>query len=74
MSGDIDNIILEHLRLIRSDMADFRNDLRDMKARFSSMESYISTLHGDQARSGIRIDNLEERINRLEKRTGLLDA
>jgi hypothetical protein len=32
--------------------------LRDLKARFASIENYIATLHGDQARTGVTIDEL----------------
>lgn len=73
MTADIDNIILEHLRGLRADLGDVRSDMRDVKARLSSIESYIATLHGDQARSGIKLDELTQRIERLEKRTGLID-
>jgi phage shock protein A len=72
--SDTDNIILEHLRALRADSADVKNDLRDVKARLASIESYIATLHGDQARTGGRVDDLVLRVERLEKRTGLIEA
>jgi len=74
MAETTDNIILEHLRVMRADMGDVKNDTRDIKARLASIESYIATLHGDQTRSGIKLDDLMQRIERLEKRAGLLDA
>jgi hypothetical protein len=42
-----------------------------VKARLGSIENYIAILHGDQARSGGRIDDLVQRVERLEKRAGL---
>jgi hypothetical protein len=71
---DTDNIILEHLRALRADSADVKSDLREVKARLASIESYIATLHGDQARTGIKVDDLVTRVERLEKRTGLIEA
>jgi predicted nuclease with TOPRIM domain len=71
---DTDNIILEHLRALRADLAELKNDMRDVKARLGSIENYIAILHGDQARSGGRIDDLVMRVERLEKRTGLIEA
>lgn len=74
MTADIDNLVLEHLRAIRADSADMKRDLRDVKARLSSIESYIATLHGDQTRTGFTIDDLVTRVERLERRSGLMDA
>jgi hypothetical protein len=39
----IDNLILEHLRALRVDSGDLKRDLRDVKARLASIESYIAT-------------------------------
>lgn len=33
MSNDMDNIVLQHLRAIRADVGDVKNDMRDVKAR-----------------------------------------
>ena len=72
--SDTDNLVLEHLRALRADSADLKSDLRDVKARLASIESYIATLHGDQARTGATVDDLVQRVERLEKRTGLVEA
>jgi hypothetical protein len=74
MTKPSDNIVLEHLRAIRADTLDLKGDLRDVKARLASIESYIATLHTDQTRTGIRLDDVVSRIERLEKRTGLVEA
>jgi hypothetical protein len=71
---ETDNLILEHLRSLRADNAEMKASLRDLKARFASIENYIATLHGDQARTGVTIDELAARIERLEVRTGISDA
>jgi phage shock protein A len=74
MTNNAENIILEHLRVMRTDIGDVKGDVRDIKARLASIESYIATLHGDQARTGLTLDQLAERVERLEKRAGLIEA
>jgi hypothetical protein len=49
-------------------------DVRDVKSRLSSIENYIATMHGDQERTGIKVDDVIARIERLEKCVGLVDA
>ena len=74
MTGTSDNIVLEQLRFIRADLGDLRNDMRDVKARLASIESYIATLHGDQARTSVKLDEIVRRVEQLEKRAGLVEA
>jgi prefoldin subunit 5 len=74
MTEATDNLTLEHLRAIRADVAAISSNMRDVKARLSSIESYIATLHSDQTRTGLTIDDLAARVERLEKRTGLIEA
>jgi len=74
MAETTDNLVLEHLRAIRADISALNGNMRDVKARLSSIESYIATLHGDQTRAGLTLDDLAARIERLEKRAGLIEA
>ena len=37
--------VLEHLKAIRGDMADVRRDVRDIKARLSSLENQVVQMH-----------------------------
>lgn len=74
MNAEKFDLVLELLRAMRTDISDIKSDIRDMKARMASLESYIATLHGDQARSGVKMDELATRVERLEKRAGLIDA
>jgi septal ring factor EnvC (AmiA/AmiB activator) len=74
MTEATDNLMLEHLRAIRADIAAINSNMRDVKARLSSIESYIATLHSDQARTALTIEDLAARVERLEKRTGLIEA
>jgi len=74
MTETTDNLVLELLRSIRGDISVLNGGMRDVKARLSSIESYIATLHADQARTAFSLDDVMSRIERLEKRTGLVDA
>jgi hypothetical protein len=69
-----DNLVLERLRFIRSDFAHTKRDMCDIKARLASIESYVATLYNDQIRQAVTIDDILKRLERLEKRTGLIDG
>jgi hypothetical protein len=56
----MNDIILEHLRALRADVAGMKNDMRDVKARLASIES-IPPLHPDQIRTITKIADIIER-------------
>lgn len=74
MTENIDNSVLKQLAAIRDDLRSLKSDMRDVKARLSSIEGYNAALHGDQARSSVKFDELAERVERLEVRAGLVEA
>ena len=74
MTNDIENLIVEHLRAMRADIGTLKTDTRDIKARLASIETYIATMHGDQARTVVSLDDLAERVERLEHRAGILET
>jgi phage shock protein A len=74
MTNDTENLILEHLRAMRADIGTLKTDTRDIKARLASIETYIATMHGDQARTVVSLDDLAERVERLEHRAGILET
>ncbi len=49
MTQDTENLILEHLRAIRSDVADTRIDIRDIKLRQNDMAHAVAGLRRDLA-------------------------
>lgn len=82
MDENIDNLIIEHLKGLRSEVQTLRNEMhsefRDVKQRLASVEtSMVGTKHesadirGDVVRQQVSIDSLLERIQRLEKRLEL---
>ena len=82
MTENVDNLVLEHLRALRSDVQTLRTEMhsefKDVKYRLSSLELAMSGVKrdqaeslGDYARQQISIDNLVERIQRIEQRLEL---
>jgi outer membrane murein-binding lipoprotein Lpp len=75
MSDNVENLVLEHLRHIRSRVDQIADDMSDLKHRMSSLESaMVSVKHevayGDEtdARQQVTIDKIIDRIQRIERR------
>jgi chromosome segregation ATPase len=79
---NVDSIIIEQLKALRSDIAGMRSEMhtefRDVKARLSHLEQSLAGVRRDNALSGedfarqqVSIDSLVERIQRVEKRLEL---
>lgn len=77
------NLILKHLRILRSEIQTLRTEMhtefKDVKLRMSGIENaMVSVKHdsadirGDYVRQQISIDNIVERIQRIEKRLELV--
>lgn len=67
MSNDTHNIILDHLRALRSSMSRIENDIQDMKFRLGQLEE-TSTHHTK------RFDRIDERLATLEARFETIEA
>ena len=67
-------LIFEVLKAVQADASATKSDIRDMKARLASIESFIATLHTDSTRQTIRVEELQERIERIETRLDLNDT
>jgi prefoldin subunit 5 len=44
MSDNIENLIIEHLKAIRAEVASVKTDTREIRSRISSMESSLARL------------------------------
>ena len=78
MTDRIDNIILEHLKAIRAELAEIKADTSDIKLRLHSVDTSVIELRRnnvhlfeDDARQQLSLDKLLERIQRIEKRLEL---
>jgi hypothetical protein len=73
MTENIENLILEHLRLNRGDLANMKADMNEIKMRLTSVEERltlvekgVANIHGDLALLQMRLDRqgAENRENR----------
>jgi thiamine pyrophosphokinase len=74
MTEEVENMVLEQLRRIRASQDRMELDMTDLKVRMSAMEQHqgqIMTLLGSL---GQRMDRLDERMGRVERRLDLVDA
>ena len=81
MTDNVENLILEHLRMLRGGQDRIEHELREVQARLSSLEAAVigsrrDVVHTqeDVARQQLSIDHLKERIYRIERRLDLRDG
>ena len=71
---ETENLILEHLRAIRATLDRHSDDLREIKERLGIVETGVGNLGSQYASLSIRLDRLDERVARIERRLELRDA
>ena len=64
---ETESIVLEHLRHIRGAVDGLRDDMREVKGRLGILESQYANLSN-------RMDRLDGRVERIERRLNLTDA
>jgi hypothetical protein len=78
MSDAPDNLVIELLRAIRSDISQLRESVADQGRRLTLLEIAVSNLAasemGHYANFSLRADRIEMRLDRIEKRLGLIEA
>jgi hypothetical protein len=81
MGENIENLLLEQLRAIRTAIASVKEDTREIKSRLTVFESGIASLrrdNGDFATSipaqHLSYDRLTDRVECIERRLDLADA
>lgn len=83
MAADVENLVLEQLRLLRNEVQSFRADLlaetSDIKHRLSMLESAVLSVRRDTvstdtelARHQAVMDRFAQRLERIERRLELL--
>lgn len=80
MSEKIDNLILEHLKTIQSELSDLREQNRDILKRLTHLETMVARMGRDLAEMAAErvedrhtMDRLRERVARIERRLELVD-
>ncbi len=74
MTDNVESLILEHLRHIRSKMDAVSLDLSYIKSRVSSLEETQGQLLVMMGGLGKRMDRSDERLGRIERRLDLENA
>ena len=74
MTENAENLILEHLRVIRAKLDQHSEEFHGLKLRMSSMETQTANVHSDLAILHNRIDKVEQRLERIERRLELTNA
>ena len=64
---EIENLVIEHLRHIRTAVDGLRDDMRDVKSRLGTLETQYALL-------STRLDRLDARVERIERRLELVDV
>jgi archaellum component FlaC len=67
MAREPDNLVLELLRRIDERLGRMEDDLHDLKVRVTALEE-------GQAGINRRLDRLDERVERIEKRLNLIEV
>jgi archaellum component FlaC len=81
MAEEAQNLVLEHLRSIRRTVEGTHAELADVKMRMTTVESsigqvlsQIGNLQTQLAGQALRMDRIDERLARVERRLDLADA
>jgi 3-methyladenine DNA glycosylase/8-oxoguanine DNA glycosylase len=73
MADEPTNIVLEHLRALRTDLTAVREEQREGKARQAAAEDMFSFLVSAVTRMQHSLDRMTDRLERIEKRLNLID-
>ncbi|MEA2728427.1 MAG: hypothetical protein QOF70_2902 [Acetobacteraceae bacterium] len=74
MSDAPDNLILVYLRRLDGKLDRLVDSVADLGRRVTSMETKVALLHGDFAAQSERIDRIEIRLERIERRLDIVHA
>jgi archaellum component FlaC len=71
---EVENLVLDHLRHIRGQLDRMENDIREIKGRLGRLEADLAQIHVTLAEQSLRLDRLDERVTRIEKRFDLVEG
>ena len=74
MTEATENLVLEHLKRIQSKLNEMALDILDIKLRQTATEQHLGQLSIQVGAINGRLDRLEERVARIERRLELADA
>ena len=74
MTDEVGNLVLEQLRLMRAKIETISDGVADIKIRMSATERHLGEMQMQVAALNGRMDRFDERLGRIERRLGLVDA
>ena len=73
MNENVEHLVLEHLRAIRTDMGTMKDEMSGMRAEMLIMRQHMAGLVGAQTLHDTEIASIKLRLGRIEKRLELAD-
>ena len=74
MTAEIESLVLEHLRAIRSDIAELKREALTTNVQLSAMGQQLGALTTAVYSGRSEVDELKRRIDRIERRLELNDS
>jgi predicted nucleic acid-binding Zn-ribbon protein len=74
MTAESESLMLEILKRIQADIADLKDDLAMLKIRATAVDEHLSGLFISVSGNNARLDRVDERLARIERRLDLTDA
>ncbi len=74
MTDDVESLVLEHLRAIRTDIAELKREVAATNLQLSAMGQQIGGLTAAVYSGKSELDELKRRVERIERRLELQDS
>jgi hypothetical protein len=68
-----DNLVPEHLRVIRGDMSKLVSEMQTMRVEMTAMRQHMAGMMTIQEHDHVDIAGIKSRLDRIEKRLELAD-
>lgn len=74
MTDEVENLVLEHLRAMRADIAKIKDDGQTMKVEMVALRQQVSSIQTIQEHDHTEIAAIKVRLDRIERRLDLVDV
>lgn len=74
MTAEVDNLVLEHLRAIRADIADLKREVAGNSLQIAMLGQQVGALTTAVYSGKSEFEDIKRRVERIERRLDLADA
>jgi chromosome segregation ATPase len=74
MMAEVENLVLDHLRHMRGQLVRMEHKLADVIARLGHLERAVADHLVQLAEINTKLNRLDARVTRIEKRLGLVEG